>query len=176
MKVLLLHPDDGPLAGRWVGESWDLVYDLGRSGWPACERWREVYGCPVKPIDGLRSGLDEAGRVRELLQAGLGRLVDREGLDWWELTAILIHHQLEALVLLRKLAKSVPGDAEIWLTRGGFEADALRQVLGGRVHVFSSGTRPGKGPGHFLDRLRQLPWSQVMQIVGDKFDSGYKVR
>jgi hypothetical protein len=177
MKVLLLHPDDDPLVGPWVGRSWDVVFDLGRSGWPACERWRRFFGCSVKPIDGLRTGFAETGRVRELLQMGLGRLVDREGLDWWELTAILIHHQLEAFVLLRKLANSLQPDAEVWLTRAGFEADALRQVLGERVHVMSSPTASSsKGLGHSLGRLRRLPLAQVMQILGDKYDAGYKVR
>jgi len=177
MRILLLHPEDSPLAGPWVGQSWDLVYDLARSGWPACERWSRIFGCPVKPIDVLRSGYAEARRVRELLQWGLGRLVDREGLDWWELTAILIHHQLEALVLLRKLANSLPPDAEVWLTRAGFEADALRQVLGERVHVIPSpAASSGKGLGHSLGRLRRLPWAQVLQILGDKYDVGYKAR
>lgn len=177
MKILLLHPGDSPLSGPWVGRFWDVVFDLGRSGWPACERWSRVFGCPVKPIDELRTGFEETGRVRELLQMGLGRLVDREGLDWWELTAILIHHQLEALVLLRKLATSLPSDAEVWITRAGFDAEALRQVMGERVHVLPSpAASAGQGLGHLAERLRSLPLAQVLQVVGDKYDSGYRVR
>ncbi len=177
MKILLLHPQDSPLSGPWVGRSWDVAFDLGRSGWPAWERWGRTLGCPVKPIDELRTGFDETRRVRELLRTGLGHLVDREGLDWWELTAILIHHQLEALVLLWKWTKSLPSDAEVWITRAGFDADALRQVIGERVHVFPSPAASArKGLGHLAGRLRSLPLAQVLQILGDKYDSSYRVR
>ena len=177
MKILLLSAEDSPLAGPWVGQRWDSAFDLARSGWPACERWSHALGCPVRPIDGLRTGFAEAGRVRELLQMGLGRLVDLEGLDWWELAAILSHHRLESLVLLRKLADSLPSDAEVWLTRSGFEADALRLALGQRVHVIAwPDAHARKGLGHFLGRLWRLPPAQVVQILGDKYDAGYRLR
>ena len=172
-----MHPDDSPLAGPWVGERWDEVFDLARSGWAACERWARIFGCPVKPIDGVRNGYAEIGKVRELLQLGFGRLVDREGLDWWELTAILVHQQLESLVLLRKLAADVPPDAEVWITREGFEAEALRLSLGARLRVDSTSAAPGrKGPRHYLNRLWRLPIAQVVQVLGDKYDAGYHVR
>ncbi|MBI3475468.1 MAG: hypothetical protein HY010_07030 [Acidobacteria bacterium] len=177
MKILLLHSEDSPLAGPWTGERWDVVYDLGRSGWPACERWSRAFGCPVKPIDGLRDGLAEIQKVRELLQLGLGRLVDREGLDWWELTAILVHDQLETVVVLRKLANGLPDDAEVWITRDGFHANALRQLLGARLHVIPSpAVRSRNGVAHYVNRLRQLPAAQVVQILGDKFDVRYRLR
>src|SRR5437868_13823095 len=125
MQVLLLHPDDAPLAGPWIHCKWDAVFDLARSGWSACERWSAAFGCPVKPIDALREGNAQTRRVRELLQFGMGRLVDEEGLDWWELTSILFHQQMESLVLLRMLVDSLPSDAEVQVTRDGFEAQAL---------------------------------------------------
>ncbi len=177
MRTLLLHPDDPPLAGPWVRERWDAVFDLARSGWAACERWVRVFGCPVKPIDGLRHGHAEIGKVRELLQMGLGRLVDQEGLDWWELTAILVHQQLESVVLLRKFVDDLPPDAEVSITRDGFEARALRSWLGERLRVISSPGAPArKGPRHYLNRLWRLPSAQVAQVLGDKYDAGYRVR
>ncbi len=177
MRFLLLHSEDSPLAGPWVGQRWDVIFDLARSGWAACERWSRSFGCPVKPIDGLRNGNTEIGKVRELLQLGLGRLVDREGLDWWELTAILVHQSLESLVLLWKFANDVPQNGEVWITRDGFEADALRLLLGARLHVISSPTVPShKGLRHYASRLRRLPAVHVLQIVGDKYDAGYRVR
>jgi len=177
MRFLLLHPEDAPLSGPWVGQVWDLAFDLGRGGSAACERWSRALACPVNSIDGIRDGYAEINKVRQLLQLGLECLVDREGLDWWELTAILIHDQLESLILLRKLANSLSPDAEVWLTRDGFEADALRLLLGERVHVISSPTAPlRKGLRHYTNRLRRLPVSQVLQILGDKYDLGYRVR
>ncbi|MFY9558885.1 MAG: hypothetical protein WAQ52_01505 [Terriglobales bacterium] len=131
----------------------------------------------MRPIDELRDGYNEIRRVRELLQLGLGRLVDREGLDWWELTALLVHHQLETLVLLRKLANDLPPHGEAWITRDGFEADALRLSLAGRLHVLPSPGAPlRKGLRHYLNRLWRLPSAQVVQTLGDKYDAGYRVR
>jgi hypothetical protein len=172
-----LHPDDSPLEGPWVRQRWDTVFDLARSGWAACERWARVFGCPVQPIDGLRNGYREIGKARELLQLGLGRLVDREGLDWWELTAIFVHQQLESLVLLRKFVDDLPPDAEVCITRDCFEARALRYWLGERLRVISSPAAPSrKGPRHYLNRLWRLPTAQVVQVLGDKYDAGYRVR
>jgi hypothetical protein len=111
------------------------------------------------------------------MQLGLGRLVDREGLDWWELTAIMFHDYLERLVLLRKLASSFPSNAEAWITRDGFEARALRMILGDRLRVMDVGARRArKGLRHYLERLHRLPVAQVMQTLGDKYDGGYRVR
>ena len=177
MRFLLLHPEDSPRTGPWTSQRWDGIFDLARSGWAACERWSRAFGCPVKPIDGLRAGFTEVGKVRELLQLGLGRLVDREGIDWWELTAILVHQQLESLVVLWKFAHDVPRDGEVWITRGGFDADALRLVLGSRLNVMSSQTASSRrGPRHYLRRLWRLPNSQVIQVLGDKYDTGYRIR
>jgi hypothetical protein len=177
MRILLLHPDDPPLEGPWIGQAWDVVFDLGRSGGHAYQRWSRVLGCPVQPMDGVRDGHAEIHKVRELLQLGLGYLVDREGLDWWELTAILVHFQLETLVVLRKLANQLPADAEVWITRSGFEAAALELLLGARLRVISSPAAPSRrGVRHYLGRLRQLPAWQTVQIVGDKYDAGYKLR
>src|SRR6266446_2988356 len=33
MRILLLHHEDSPLAGPWVGQGWSDVYDVARSGW-----------------------------------------------------------------------------------------------------------------------------------------------
>lgn len=176
MQVLVLHPDDNALAGSWMDAHWDAVFDLARSGWAACGRWGDAFGCPVSPIDALR-GTGQIRRVRELLQFGTGRLVDREGLDWWELTAILVHQQLESLVLLRKFVDDLPPEAEVSITRDGFEARALRYWLGKRLRVISSPVAPpGKGLRHYADRLRRLPGAQVLEILGDKYDTGYRLR
>jgi hypothetical protein len=177
MRILLLHPDDSPLAGPWVGQAWDAVFDLARSGGPAYERWSRVLGCSVQPMEGIRDGHAEIHKVRDLLQLGLGYLVDREGLDWWELIAILVHLQLETLIVLRKLANQLPPDAEVWITRSSFEAAALGLLLGARLRVISSTGGPSrKSIRHYLSRLRQLPARQIVQILGDKYDAGYRLR
>src|SRR4051812_15067392 len=177
MKILLLHAEDSLAVGPWAGQHWDSIFDLARGGWAAYERWSRATGCPVKPIDDLREGFADTRRVRELMQLGLGRLVDREGLDWWELTAIMFHDYLERLVLLRKLATSFPSNAEAWITRDGIEARALRMILGDRLRVMDAGARRArKGLRHYVGRLHRLPAAQVLQTLGDKYDGGYRVR
>jgi hypothetical protein len=176
MQVLLLHPDDSPLAGPWIGRRWDAVFDLARGGWAACERWRQVFGCSVRPIDALRDD-GQISRVRELLPLGIGRLVDEQGLDWWELTILLVHQPLESLVLLRKFVGDLPPDAEVFITRGGVEARALQYLLGKRLRVMSSpAASPRKGLRHYANRLNRLPGAQILEILGDKYDAGYRLR
>ena len=177
MQVLLLHPEDRALSGAWAKTQWAAVYDLARSGWTACERWSAAFGCPVKPIDGLREEYREVQRVRDLLWSGYGHLFDREGLDWWELASILVHQRLENLVLLWKLADELPRDAEVWITRDGFEADVLRFRVGSRLQVFSrQNTDRPTVLKRYMKRVWQLPLAHVAQTAGDKYDAGYRVR
>ncbi len=177
MRILLLHREDDPLAGPWTGQAWDVVFDLGRGGWAAYERWAQEFRCPVQPIDGLKKGNSEIHRVRELLQAGRGRLVDREGIDWWELTALLIHEQLERLVLLQKFSEGISGGAEVFITRDSFEARALRLMLGDRLRVMDhKAASANKGLTHYGQRIKRLSSAQILDVLGDKYDGSYRLR
>ena len=177
MRILLLHPEDGPLEGPWAWQRWDAVFDLGRGGESARERWSHSFGCPVNPLDDLKPDNREISKVRELLKAGLGRLVDEEGLDWWELTAIEIHERLESLVRLRELVDELPPQADVSLSRGGFYAEVLKPLLGTRLHVIPGNeVAAQKRLRHYWNRLRQLPMAHVLQTLGDKYDMGYRVR
>ena len=177
MRILLLHSEDEPLAGPWLNQPWDIVFDLGRAGWVACERWTRAFGCPVRPMDGLKEGHREIQKVRELLHAGRGRLIDDEGIDWWELTALLVHEQLERLVLLQKFAEHVAGGADVFISRDGFEARALRLMLGGRLQVINRKTGiQRKGPTHYARRIKHLSVSQIFDVLGDKYDGAYGLR
>ena len=177
MRILLLHAEDEPLAGPWLNQPWDLVFDLGRAGWVACEQWTLAFRCPVRPIDGLKEGRREIQKVRELLHAGCGRLIDREGIDWWELTALLAHEHLEKLVLLQEFAEQVAIGADVFISRDGFEARALRLMLGNRLKVIDR--RPDierKGFAHYTRRIKHLSVEQIRDVLGDKYDGAYRLR
>jgi hypothetical protein len=177
MRILLFHREDQPLAGPWIGQSWDVVFDLGRGGWAAYERWAQAFRCPVQPIDGLNRDNSRTRRVRELLEWGRGHLVDREGIDWWEMTALLIHQQLETLVLLNKFAENVAPGAEVFITRNGFEARALRLLLGDRLQVMGQKAAPTrKNATHYVQRIKRLSGTQILDVLGDKYDGAYRVR
>jgi len=91
VKILLLHPDDSPEQGPWCQQDWDRVIDLGKGGYDFYKRLACQFSCPVIPLDSLRTGLREFERVREVFESGKNRLLDGEGLDWWELTAVFFH-------------------------------------------------------------------------------------
>src|SRR5258708_13934403 len=79
MRVLVLHPEDGP--GTLLQGSWDLVIDLGIAGAGTYDGWSKSFRCPVEPLPKL--GLEDFKQVRQTLFSGLGRMVDGHGFDWW---------------------------------------------------------------------------------------------
>jgi hypothetical protein len=177
VRILLLHPDDSPERGPWTGQTWDRVIDLGWGGSNACERWTRRFGCSVVAMDTFRQGLEEFDAVRDLLAAGRGRLLDWEGLDWWELTAIFFHQQLEILAILRRFAATVEADDLVFITRPDFYADALRVLLGNRLHSFSAGAFSRRGGLlHYARVFSKFPLPQLAEIFWDKYDPGYGVR
>ena len=177
MRVLLIHPEDGLQDGPWASLKWDRVIDLGRSGAESYADARAGFGCSVTPIDFLRDKFKEIEKVRELLASGMGRLDDAFGLDWWELTSILVHHELESIILLRKFVETLGARDEVHLTRPCFHAEVLGLALGSRLHTFPwRENRHQRGARHYLQVLRKFPVGQLLEIFWDKKDSGYQIR
>ena len=138
---------------------------------------RAGFGCPVTPIDFLRDKFKEIEKVRELLALGMARLNDAFGLDWWELTSILVHHELESIILLRKFVETLGAHDEVHLTRPCFHAEVLRLALGSRLHTFPwRENQHQRGARHYLQVLRKFPVGQLLEIFWDKKDSGYQIR
>lgn len=174
MRFLLLHPEDKPIHGPWAHQSWDRVIDLGSGGPSAYQRWEEFFGCPAEPLEKLK--FPDFDQIRRSLSFGLGRLVDEHGLDWWELIALRFHEQMECILRLRRLAAEFGAGDEIFVSRSGFHAEVLQIVLRRKVHSFLSGDS-------FVIKLRRLAGAaqklrlhQQWQILGDKYDAGYRVR
>src|SRR5579863_10549211 len=106
MRVLLIHAEDQLQLGQWSSEKWDRVIDLGLAGIGSYAQASVRFGCSVTPLNSLRENFKEMAKVRELLARGLGPLRDPLGLDWWELTSILVHHELESVILLKELVET----------------------------------------------------------------------
>jgi hypothetical protein len=177
MRILLIRPEDGLLAGPWAASTWDRVVDLGRAGAESYERATARLGSRVALLDDLRDGFEEIHRVRDLLTLGLGKLTDQVGLDWWELTAILIHTQLESVILSQKLADTVHPRDEVHVSGPGVHFEALRQLLGSQVRVFAPQGGRGKGRAeHYFGLLKKFPVRQLLEIFWDKHDPGYQLR
>ena len=122
MRVLLIDPHDTADAGAWAGQRWDRIVDLGMGGKNTYARWTSQFQCPVTTLDSLRNGFDTFRRVRELLGAGCGRLIDQHGLDWWEIMSLPLHGELEALILLQRWVQTVGSGDEVWVSRPGLHA------------------------------------------------------
>jgi hypothetical protein len=105
------------------------------------------------------------------------RLSDRFGLDWWELTSILVHQQLESIILLQLLVETLGALDEVYVSRPCFQADVLRMALASRLHVIIwRGSRHKRGARHYLRVLKKFPARQLLEIFWDKTDPGYQFR
>jgi hypothetical protein len=178
MRVLLLQPEDVPESGPWSQQHWDLIVDLGKSSDFSAEKWARQCGCPVLRTDSFRHGVTDGKRVREILSAGRGRVMDEQGIDWWELITPLLVPPALTLLALQAAAKNIDSRAELWATRPGGVIGMLEAVLDRKVQDFGS-----KGGKRFVARavryaglLRRFRPAQIKEIVLDKYDPGYRWR
>jgi hypothetical protein len=150
------------------------VIDLGAAGPSTYERWGKSLGCPVAPLQKLE--LENFGEIRQALSAGLGRIVDAHGLDWWELISIRFHEQLERILRLRKLVAEINPDDEIFVSRSGFHSQTIQFLLGRKVHSLLPGDSLPRRLRRAADFAQKLRFHQQLQILGDKYDAGYRIR
>jgi hypothetical protein len=183
MRVLLLHPEDVPSLGPWSKQSWDVILDLGRSSQFSEKQWSAQQGCTVLRTEAFRDDFSNIRRVRDFLSAGLGRVIDEEGLDWWQLIYLrAVPELLTILTLQRAIQHVVVGrikvDGELWCTRESWQANVFAALCDRSLHCFGSDRRSRaiaqlKRPA---DLFRRLSWPQIKQIIFDKYDAGYQWR
>ena len=175
MRILLLHPEDSPRSGPWAQQKWDLLVDLGKcSEWTA-HNWQEHFRCPVLRLDAFRCPKDDIESVRKILYTGRGLLLDSEGLDWWELTGLLLEAELECATALQRLAREILGKHELYASRSGWPIDALARILQSSAQCFphSKTTRLVK---RYSEIVKSTPLSQLAEIAFDKYDPEYNWR
>ncbi len=176
MKILLIHPLDTADVGAWARQRWDRIVDLGWDGIATYERWRRCFDCKVENLNSLRDGFEDFYKLRELLGRGCGYVIDEYGLDWWEILSIHLYEEMMTLALLQRFAKTVDTADEVYVSRPGLHADLLRCLLGAQVKVFRQRWGVQKGLGHYFRVFNKLSVSQMIDILGDKYDSGYQLR
>lgn len=174
VRVLLLHPEDDPASGPWNHERWDRVVDLGTAGEQTRSRWSGMFGCPVQSIPKFE--LNEFAKVRAALSSGLGYVIDVYGLDWWELIAIRLYEQLALVIRLQKFAEQLDPSAEVWVSRPGLHSAILGLVLNRGIRCLSERTSSLGKARRLIGSARKLSCSQVIEIAGDKYDAGYRIR
>jgi hypothetical protein len=177
MKVLLVHHLDLADSGPWAGQRWDRIVDLGIGGVDTYNRWQDRFGCPVVSLNSFHARFDDFRRIRELLGLGCGQVIDQYGLDWWEILSILLHEEVETLLLLERLAKTIGTEEEVFVSRPCIHARILQCLLGTRLTTFPF--RRGAGNHtltHYMHVYKRLSASQMIDVLGDKYDAGYRLR
>jgi hypothetical protein len=178
MRVLFLHPDDSARQGPWSRQKWELIVDLGKSSPFSEEAWREQYGCRIVRAESFRHGVTDARRVRQIFSAFRGKLLDNEGLDWWELTSLLAVPEALSILAFKNLAEEIGGATDLWVTRRGALAHIVEVLLGRPLRSFADGgwSRFAARAMHYTGVVRRLSAAQFKQVVLDKYDSRYRWR
>jgi hypothetical protein len=172
MRCLLLHPEDDPLNSAWHGHAWDRIIDLGISGPTAYSEWERALGYKIEPYPSLNGG--DLARLRSMFGFGCGRLIDRHGLDWWDLLSTRWLDQFEQVALLSRLLATLIKDDLIFVSSNGAHTRLLHALAPGRVHTIDTGRR--SRPWHRLSKLSRLRLGQTLEIIGDKYDGSYRLR
>jgi hypothetical protein len=174
MKVLLLHPEDAFPRFR-KGGPWDLVIDLGRAPAASYERWRA--DCPLISVYQSAREVDDLYRLKNILQAGFGGMVDRCGIDWWDVLSPEIATEFRQMILADRLAKDLEGDCQLYLSRPHPLATALHSLIGGRL-ITLEGTvaRSTRRLRHGWSVLSRLDRQHLAQVVEDRVDTQHHIR
>src|SRR5581483_980604 len=174
MRILLLHPEDDPAQGSWTRESWDRIVDIAAASEQARSHWGDLLGCRVEALP--NSDIQAVFAVREALSFGLGYVVDRCGLDWWELIAMRFCDQFEILTRLRRLAASISTQDELFVTRNSIQASLLGAMGFEKVKCLGVERSYLQSFGWKIAAAGNFYPSQLIQILKDKYDPTYRIR
>ena len=177
MRVLLLHPEDEPQGGEWSSSRWDLIVDLGFAGASVYAEWSRQTGAKVITLHQFED--QESYRwVKRGLAAGHGRLLDRMGLDWWEILAPCAYQEQQAIYLVDQLCRELgAGPVELVATRAHAHARLLSLVTGWPVrYVVTSPSSRSNLISRVAAAAQDLRPSQMLEIAFDKWDPGYSFR
>jgi hypothetical protein len=177
MRVFLLHPDDG-FHGPWTREDWDSVIDLGRAPKSFYNEWSAKLGCRVFSVFDSAIEIEDLQIWRHLLELGAGRVVDRFGIDWWDVISLLLQPELQDTRLALRLAGKLKGCRRLVVRRPSAMAEALGIELELPIEVLRRGLP--KRLAHGIKRRAaaaiNLSSEQLLQVVYDKYDPQYRWR
>jgi hypothetical protein len=177
LKVLVLHPEDGFSALPESRPAWDLIVDLGRAPLSTYQDWSRQAGCRVISLYDYADDIEDRRRVKALLQLGMNQVVDRFGVDWWDVSSLLIVDDLLRSLLVGRLAKELGAGCELQISRPGPLAEALRRRSGGSLSDLQKGWQPmARRIRHYREALANLDAAKLAQVLQDKFDSEHRVR
>jgi hypothetical protein len=138
--------------------------------------WRELVGCPVLRLEAFRHPIEDVRVAGEILRTGQGFLFDSQGIDWWELTGLFVHAEIETAIMLRRLVAEERFPATLFATRRAWPVDAFARLANARIETFGTDARTRSRIWHYAGVLRRLRAGQIAEIAFDKYDSGYVLR
>jgi hypothetical protein len=176
LKVLLLHSDDTfPLPSS--RERWDLIIDFARAPAITYENWSRQAGCQILNLYQFAEEIADLHRVRQLLELGLGCMVDAWGIDWWNMLSLEIVPQLQQFMLLHRLSKKLGPSCELYSSRPYPLATALRRLLGTRLTTLETRVQSViRRARHYQDVFAHMDAAQLAQALEDKCDSDHAIR
>ncbi len=174
MRALVITPGTSSEQLWRLPRAWDQVLDLGVAGSATYESWGEFFQRRIESLPRLDE--EDTRQIRSLFIGGAGQVVDRQGLDWWDLNFFDYLEPLEWLRKLRKLKGQLDECDEVFVTQSGFHAEALEALLSRPVTCLLRGNTVAQKVKHLARLTTKLSASQLLQIVGDKYDSGYQCR
>lgn len=177
MRVLLVHPEDN-FEALWGSEHWDLIVDLARAPKSFYEAWSRHLSCRVFSIFDLAIEIDDLKVWRDLLRAGVGFVVDRFGIDWWDVLSLPLQPELQDMRLVSRLAGQIRQCRELVVSRPSIMAHALHLQLRVPLTVRQSSLRSRFATRvmHYAEAFHNLSFGQVRQVVYDKYDAHYAWR
>ena len=174
MRALLITPGTSSEQLRCLPRNWGRVFDLGVAGPTTYKSWEKLLQCRVEPFPRLNE--EDTQQIRTVLTDGGGRLVDEQGLDWWDLCFFDYIEPLQQSRMLRRLAEKLTTCNDIFVTQSGFHSEALEALLGRPITCLSRENTLTKKLKHYALLITKLSPAQLLQIAGDKYDSGYQFR
>jgi len=176
MKVLLLHPEDG-FAPWCATQHWDLVVDLSRAPTGTYEHWNRQAGCPVISIYDHAEETEDLYRLRDLLQFGMGRVVDQLGIDWWDVFSLEIASGVQRAILVHRLSKDLPVNCDLYCSRPDPVATTLQRLLGARLTYLGGRLQSmHRRVGRYYQSFSRLGKAELLQLLEDKFDVAHSIR
>jgi hypothetical protein len=176
MRIYFLDQRESrpPLNEKW---RWDLVVDLGRSSDLTYESHSREFGCPVISLYQFAEEVSDLYLSRQLIEAGVGKLMDSEGLDWWSLLSPDLVPGLLQLIMVHRLAAHLSTECEMFSRQPDYRIAALHRLLGGKlVNTDRPLARTSRRVRRFSSIASSLKFSQLFQIAQDKFDTNHTFR
>jgi hypothetical protein len=177
MRVLLLDPSD-TFSGNLSATKWDLIVDLARAPLSTHQRWAREAGCPAISLYQVAEEIGDLHALKRLLDLGLGVLVDRFGLDWWDITSLMVAPDVAEPMLVRRLAKQLHPGVQLFCSRPNRIARTLQNLLGCELVTFQASKLryAGRRLKHYGQVISRFEGHELRQIAWDKFDSTHSIR